>query len=779
MNTGPAITFASLAHHPVWVGSKQEMGKGKRAKLPCDPRTGQPASVHDPGTWATLDEAQNCVAMNGGDGVGLVLTQIDNYLICGVALESCRDLETESIAPWAQRVIDRLNSYAEVSPRGTGVTVFFAVAGVDLAEIEVLFRGGYCRIYKRDNGTDAPPAIQVHRGRHFSPVTSEAVTATDDLRIVGVAELEWLLCEAGPEFAGPSGRATGEQESQSAKACRAAVVLKAGGATDDDKKVALLKADDPAIVDGTDSNSLAAGEPEMRRGSDKVGGEAGTDRPTIWLHVGQTERVVDEIEAALIASSRGLYRRGGLIVSTGFDQMQTWDGDTVEVQIIEERENFALIEDIEAVAVLLKFDARAEDWRPTRPPMWLALTLKERRHRLRLRNLVALVNCPSIKTNGELLAEPGFDPVTGMLFGPRSVRFPHVPDKPDKAAAAAALKRIERLIGTFDFVGPDDKAVALSLILTAIVRPCLPTAPLHGFDAPVAGSGKSKLVDIASILATGHEAGVTAPGETREEAEKRLSTLLMRGDQIIALDNCEGPLEGAVFNQALTQQYVNLRILGHSKAIRVRCTALIVATGNNLTIKGDLTRRSVVCRLDPQVERPELRQYDFDPIADAKSNRGELVAAALTILRAYHVAGRPDRPPRLQSFEQWSDTARAALMWLDAGDPVATMDRLRKAAPELGSLTAVLHAWRAAFGVKPTTAREAITAADDRPDLHDALMAIAGRSGRIDSRVLGNWLAHRADRVVNLADNLLPNLVAIEAAGQKQGVAPWRLAARA
>ena len=162
-------------------------------------------------------------------------------------------------------------------------------------------------------------------------------------------------------------------------------------------------------------------------------------------------------------------------------------------------------------------------------------------------------------------------------------------------------------------------------------------------------------MDIASILATGHEAGVTAQGETREEAEKRLSTLLMRGDPIIALDNCEGPLEGVVFNQALTQQWANLRILGQSKAIRARCASLITATGNNLVIKGDLTRRSVVCRLDPKVERPELRQFTYDPIADAKDNRGELVAAALTILRAYHVAGRPNRPPRLQSFEQWSD----------------------------------------------------------------------------------------------------------------------------
>ena len=400
----------------------------------------------------------------------------------------------------------------------------------------------------------------------------------------------------------------------------------------------------------------------------------------------------------------------------------------------------SLLEDIEAAA---KF-ARTKTRKRTPPPVKLALTLKQRRHRLRLPNLVAVVNCPTIKANGQLLTEPGFDGATGILFDPHGVAFPPVPDQPTKATAELALKRLSRLIETFDFVSKDDLAVALSLILTAIARPGLPNAPLHGFDAPAAGAGKSKLVDIASILATGHEAGVTAQGEDREEAEKRLSALLMRGDPIIALDNCEAPLEGVLINQTLTQTRVELRILGMSKVVTARCASLITAIGNNLVVKGDLTRRAVIGRLDPKVARPELRQYAYDPIADAKANRGELVAAALTILRAYETAGRPNRPPRLQSFEQWSDFVRGALIWLGAGDPTATMDRLRKRDPVLASLTAVLHAWHAAFAFEPVTARRAIDTADEKPDLRDALMAVAGRGGKIDARALGSWLAHHA-----------------------------------
>ena len=231
------------------------------------------------------------------------------------------------------------------------------------------------------------------------------------------------------------------------------------------------------------------------------------ERATIELRVGETERAVDELEGLLIASKRGLYQRAGLIVAAGFDKMQTWDGKTIEVQIIEERGDYALLEDAEAVARFVRFDAEGKA-RPAPPPMALIRTLKDRKQRLRLPVLVGIVNCPSISADGQLLDRPGYDPKTGVLYDPLGVIFPSVPSLPDERTALTALERILKLLETFDFVGKDDKAVALSLIFTAIARRGLPHAPLHGFDAPVAGSGKSMLVDIASILATGHEAGV-------------------------------------------------------------------------------------------------------------------------------------------------------------------------------------------------------------------------------------------------------------------------------
>ena len=68
----------------------------------------------------------------------------------------------------------------------------------------------------------------------------------------------------------------------------------------------------------------------------------------------------------------------------------------------------------------------------------------------------------------------------------------------------------------------------LGAMLTALDRRSMATAPLHAFTAPVAGSGKSLLVDIAAALTTGQPAPVISQGRTEEELEKRLGAALSR-----------------------------------------------------------------------------------------------------------------------------------------------------------------------------------------------------------------------------------------------------------
>jgi hypothetical protein len=435
------------------------------------------------------------------------------------------------------------------------------------------------------------------------------------------------------------------------------------------------------------------------------------------------------------------------------------------------------------------FDARAKRLMTSDPSLSIVRTLQQRRGRLRFPPLRGVINAPTLRADGSILDRPGYDIKSCLLYDPLGDDFPPIPDRPARLEAENALAMLNELIKDFPFVDDTARAVALSAILTACVRGTLPTAPLHGFSSPVAGSGKSKLVDISCIIATGREAGVIAQGRTEEELEKRLGSLLLGGECVIAIDNCEHPLGGEFLCSLLTQEHVRTRVLGKSEAPELPSNALVTATGNNLTLEGDLTRRALLCQLDAKVERPELRAFACDPVAEAKAKRPALIIAALTILRAYHVAGKPSHGLRpLGSFEAWSSLVRGALAWLDVRDPVDSMEGIRARDPRRETLRAVLTAWRASAGDGSATTTELIARAKGhrsfsgvRPvessnemdrvdsDLFDALLAVAGQGIEVNAKRLGRWLAHNKDRIV---DGLR-----IVQVGERQGFALWRVEA--
>jgi hypothetical protein len=107
-------------------------------------------------------------------------------------------------------------------------------------------------------------------------------------------------------------------------------------------------------------------------------------------------------------------------------------------------------------------------------------------------------------------------------------------------------------------------------MLTSLDRRSISTAPLFAFNSPAAGTGKSKLVDLCAILATGEKMAVISQGENDEELVKSLSSALLAGMLAVSIDNCERAVKGDFLCQMLTQPKLNIRILGLSVIVETR-----------------------------------------------------------------------------------------------------------------------------------------------------------------------------------------------------------------
>ena len=185
-----------------------------------------------------------------------------------------------------------------------------------------------------------------------------------------------------------------------------------------------------------------------------------------------------------------------------------------------------------------------------------------------------------------------------------------------------------------------------------------------------------------------------------------------------------------------TGPLIKIRVLGKSEGPKLEPRLILFATGNNLTLVGDIGRRAVIAHLDAACENPHQRQFKDNPLARILRDRGRYIAAALTLCKAFKVSGEPPEA-RLASFEHWSDTVRSAIRWAGGGDAVRTMATIAADDPARECHAAVLAAWDKTFGSDEVTVTDLIQAALKRdqigglvsPELHDALMAVAAAKG--------------------------------------------------
>jgi len=387
--------------------------------------------------------------------------------------------------------------------------------------------------------------------------------------------------------------------------------------------------------------------------------------------------------------------------------------------------------------------------------------------------LAGLTEVPVLRPDGSILTTPGYDPFTKLVYTPAaSLRVPPIPEVPTAEDVSRARALLDDVIVDFPFDNPASRANALALLITPIIRSAISgPVPLALIDKNVPGAGATLLAEAIGMIALGRTPGMTAAPKDDEECEKRITTLLRDGETLVIFDNVDRPLDYSSLSLALTVGEWVGRILGRSESARYPNRAAWIATGVNLNVRGDIARRAYQIRMIAAAAQPWRSEGETDRfrhpdlIGWVGEQRGALVAAVLTLARAWFAAGRPRADvPRLGKYEAWCETIGGILAIADVEGFLGNLDQLYEQvdaeAPEWATFLRAWHTHYRATPITPTELTRTLRQAESVPIFEEgpttaALLREALPSDLADTfanprisfeRALGRALAKRADR---------------------------------
>jgi len=305
----------------------------------------------------------------------------------------------------------------------------------------------------------------------------------------------------------------------------------------------------------------------------------------------------------------------------------------------------------------------------------------------RVPHLAGVTATPIFHPDGTIHATPGYDEETGLYYAPADgfVLAP-VPEVPTREDVTNALQVIGEVFEDFPFCGPADRANAIGALFTAVLRPGIDgSVPLYLTDKPQAGSGAGLLQRAIGWIAEGREPALkTMP--TGPDCRKEIFAGLRNGTRIQIFDNLEDRLSSPELAAALTAAEMTGRILGQTEERTYTVRTFWMANGNNVTVGGDLARRTFKSRVDPQDPMPWQRSGFRHPdlIRWVSQTRGAILAAIFTVARAWIQAGRPEpvQVPQVGSFEAWRDMVGGILEYAGVPDFLANANEVYLQADE-------------------------------------------------------------------------------------------------
>lgn len=281
------------------------------------------------------------------------------------------------------------------------------------------------------------------------------------------------------------------------------------------------------------------------------------------------------------------------------------------------------------VAVLATVARNGEPQAKPIPQDLVAMMLRDRARDFP--SLAGIAEWPMVALGtGQLIAgERGYDEATGLYFDiDPSVQIE--PVEPDRAWQFLS----EQLLKDFPFENELHLAGALALMIAFMQRPMMKTCPAFAVVAPQPGTGKTTLLEVASIGIHGSPIIPHAFSHDDEELRKALQSLMMAKVSAVLFDNIGRGKAIASDHLAklITAETSADRVLGSSEMRKEVNNMLMTFTGNNISFVRDMASRVVVLHLNARTINPLRRSFSHPDIRVwARENRSKILSALLAI----------------------------------------------------------------------------------------------------------------------------------------------------
>jgi putative DNA primase/helicase len=449
-----------------------------------------------------------------------------------------------------------------------------------------------------------------------------------------------------------------------------------------------------------DQEFLELNDPEEDDNEHTTAPDENDGRTTIAADPTDIKSTVDSCIKALNKPHLDVFQRDGMIVTVKTSKRPPKYGlrkdDIERMRMVEAHPKFLQELATQEAHWLVPsyYKRKRQYYKPGACPEAIVLHMARRRS-LPFPVLAGIVNVPTLRHDGSIIVKPGYDKETGLYYAPQHT-YPHIPESPTIDDARISFDELADVFSDFPFASSCHRSAAIGGILTIIARHLVRCAPMHAVTSNTPGSGKGLALNVISIIATGNVPAL-ADNADDDEMRKTLLAIALEGAPVTAFDNVKGAFGSPALDKALTAEMVSGRPMGKTEILELEMKTSFFCTGNNIRWAGDISRRIIPITLAPKEQNPDER-VNFkhrDLLEWTNEHHPELLVHAVTILRAYILAGLPDqRLTPYGSFENWSNLVRSSLIWLGADDPCEGRKAIRADADDdVENLRFLLSAW--------------------------------------------------------------------------------------